>query len=158
MNKLALQEALNRFVATQPLNPCCLLVHHDIFVLEQARMSVDQQRQWAMVSCATVLSDALLHVPSLRRPSETLPLLWHAVEQHRPDPVLLEEIDLLFEPSLSLDPLWLLRDMSRVTPLVVLWPGSYCNGVLAYATADPPHQHYRTWTQTGLCAQCIIAL
>lgn len=158
MHTFDLQNALDKFLASQASYPCCLLVHFHIAVLEQAQMSILQHRQWPVVSCATVLSDALLHVPQARRPSETPSLLRHAVEHHQRGPVLLAQIDLLFEPSLSLDPLRLVRDISRITPLVVLWPGSYRDGVLAYATADPLHQHYRTWTQTGLCAQCIVAL
>jgi len=39
-------------------------------------------------------------------------------------PVLCTNIDLLFEPTLKLDPLRLMRDVSRVTRLVVTWPGS----------------------------------
>jgi hypothetical protein len=62
-----------------------------------------------------------------------------------PGPVLCTEIDLLFEPSLELDPLPLLVDISRATRLVIAWPGSYVGGVLAYAA--PEHAHYRTWRQ-----------
>ena len=60
-----------------------------------------------------------------------------------PGPVLCTNIDLLFEPTLKLDPLRLMRDVSRVTRLVVAWPGSYVDNVLAYAVPD--HSHYRTW-------------
>lgn len=60
-----------------------------------------------------------------------------------PDPVLCTNIDLLFEPTLKLDPLRLMRDVSRVTRLVVTWPGSYVDSVLAYAVPD--HSHYRIW-------------
>jgi hypothetical protein len=58
-------------------------------------------------------------------------------------PVLCTETDLLFEPTLKLNPLSLLRDASRVTRLVVSWPGIYQSDVLAYAA--PEHSHYRTW-------------
>jgi len=60
-----------------------------------------------------------------------------------PGPVLCTEIDLLFEPTLELDPLRLLCDVGRVARLVVTWPGSYHHDVLAYAVPD--HRHYRTW-------------
>jgi len=58
------------------------------------------------------------------------------------------EIDVLFEPTLKLDPLGLLRQFSRVTKLIVTWPGTYINDVLAYAV--PEHSHYRTWRQPGI--------
>ena len=58
-------------------------------------------------------------------------------------PVLCTNIDWLFEPTLKLDPLRLMRDVSRGTRLVVTWPGSYVDDVLAYAVPD--HSYYRTW-------------
>ena len=57
--------------------------------------------------------------------------------------VLCIGIDLLFEPTLQLDPLKLLRDASRATRIVVAWPGSYSDDTLTYAL--PEHGHYRTW-------------
>jgi len=36
-----------------------------------------------------------------------------------------------------------MRDVSRVARMVVAWPGSYLDDVLAYAVPD--HSHYRTW-------------
>lgn len=58
-------------------------------------------------------------------------------------PVLCTDLDLLFDPALQLDPLALLRQLSRVRPLAALWPGAYTDGLLAYAV--PEHAHYRTW-------------
>ena len=155
---MALQSAIDQFLAAQAFYPCCLLIHPDISVLEHAKTRVVTQRAWPVVSCATVLSEALLDVSAAQRSRAVPSVLRNAVQQQRSGPVLLAEIDVLFEPSLSLDPLRLLRDISRTTPLVVLWPGSHINGVLAYATADPPHAHYRAWTETGLCAHCIVVL
>ena len=66
-----------------------------------------------------------------------------AIYAAAPGPLLLTEIDLLFEPTLHLDVLALLRQASRTTSLVVTWPGSYANGILAYAV--PQHGHYCTW-------------
>jgi hypothetical protein len=60
-----------------------------------------------------------------------------------PGPVLCTDIDLLFEPSLSLNPLRLFKDAGRITRLIVAWPGTYRDDVLSYAVPD--HAHYRTW-------------
>ncbi|MCP4537842.1 MAG: BREX-3 system P-loop-containing protein BrxF [Chloroflexi bacterium] len=65
-----------------------------------------------------------------------------------PGPVLCTETDLLFEPTLKLDPLRLMRDASKVIRLVVAWSGSYTEDVLAYAV--PKHGHYRTWRNPGV--------
>jgi len=59
------------------------------------------------------------------------------------DSFLCYDIDLLFYPSLKLDPLAIFRQISRHKKLVVLWPGSYENRTLCYA--QPAHNHYRCW-------------
>jgi len=60
---------------------------------------------------------------------------------------------LLFDPALELDTLRLLCDVSRVARMVVTWPGSYRDDVLAYAVPD--HSHYRTWRRPEVS---IVAL
>ena len=54
-------------------------------------------------------------------------------------------IDLLFEPLLKLDPLVLFRQISRNKRLIVIWPGSFDNEILTYAT--PEHKHFRSWSK-----------
>jgi hypothetical protein len=53
------------------------------------------------------------------------------------------DIDLLFHPSLKLDPLAIFRQISRHKKLAVLWPGTYQRGILCYA--QPEHNHYHCW-------------
>ncbi len=60
-----------------------------------------------------------------------------------PGPVVCHDVDLLFHPSLKIDPLALLRKASQFTQLIVLWPGVHKDGVLSYAR--PEHHHYRYW-------------
>ncbi len=56
-------------------------------------------------------------------------------------PLLLDDMELLFAPFLHLDVLRLLRDLSRLGPLVVAWPGEYQGQRLTYAR--PGHPEYR---------------
>jgi hypothetical protein len=65
------------------------------------------------------------------------------LQEMAPGPVVCHDIDLLFHPSLKIDPLTLLRRASQFTQLIVLWPGTYADGVLSYAR--PEHKHYRYW-------------
>ena len=76
-------------------------------------------------------------------PSTVQAWLVEQVRGMNPGPVLLHGIDLLFEPSFKLNPLAIFQQASRFTPLIVFWPGTYTNQVLAYAV--PEHLHYRTW-------------
>jgi hypothetical protein len=57
--------------------------------------------------------------------------------------VLLDNIELLFDASLALDPLRLLEEISRNWTLVVAWPGQVEGGWLLYAR--PGHPEYRRY-------------
>jgi len=57
--------------------------------------------------------------------------------------VLLDNIELLFDASLALDPLRLLEEISRNWTLVVAWPGHVEGGWLLYAR--PGHPGYRRY-------------
>lgn len=153
---VALVDHLDTLVRSQPVYPCFLLVHPHIAVLRTTAQRLVAHYGWSTVSLGTFLSEALLDVAPQRRPHEVRPLLNRALRQALPGPVVCTDIDLLFEPSLSLDPLWLLRECSRRTPLVVMWPGQFENGVLSYAV--PAHGHYRIWPRPDLCDGCILQL
>ena len=100
---------------------------------------------WPHLSIGRQLSEALLSELPERRSRTARRWITDFLGERSPGPVLCTRIDLLFEPTLNLDPLALLRRASRTTRLVVMWPGSYENDVLAYAV--PEHSHYRTWRQ-----------
>ena len=57
--------------------------------------------------------------------------------------MLLDNIELLFDASLALDPLRLLEEISRNWTLVVAWPGHVEGGWLIYAR--PGHPEYRRY-------------
>lgn len=69
----------------------------------------------------------------------------------RDQPVLVTDIDLLFDPKLDphgglgLEPLTLLALAGRETPLRVVWPGRFDGTTLTYAV--PEHAHFRQWTR-----------
>ena len=158
MNESRLNVAIDRFLMARPFYACCLLVHHEIRVLEQACAYLTSRYRWPMVSIGTVLGEALQDVEHTRRPNASFTVLSQAIQVHVSGPVLCTDSDILFEPSLHLDPLRLLRETSRVAPLIVTWAGGYDGGVLTYATANPLHAHYRAWRNPGLCEDCIVVL
>lgn len=151
--------AVDAFMAARPYNPCCLLVDPDITRLQHAAHIVAARHDWPTLSIVGVLGDALLAIAPDRRSSQVKGILEDALRQHRGRPgaaVVVTDVDILFEPTLALDPLRLFRDLSREGALIVAWPGAYANNVLAYATPD--HAHYRRWPQPDLCPTCIIAI
>ncbi|GAB4280589.1 MAG: hypothetical protein Kow0080_33660 [Candidatus Promineifilaceae bacterium] len=151
-----LNTAVSRFLASSPYYICLLLIHPEIARLQTAVSHLAQTHNWATLSIGRELSQALLPIAPRQRSRQANRVLPELIFRHAPGPLLCADIDLLFEPTLALDPLALLREASRKVTLIVAWPGRYQNGVLAYAMSE--HTHFRTWDKPDLCSHCIITL
>lgn len=122
-------------------NPLTLIVEREIVELEKFLSHISQT--WEVISIGKEASSFLI-VSSDVDQSRTVRLwLVNELRSKASGSVICTNIDLLFHPSLKLDPLALFRQISRHTKLIVLWPGEYKNGVLSYAV--PEHKHYRFW-------------
>ena len=60
--------------------------------------------------------------------------------------VLLDNTEMLFDPTLKQDPLRLLQHASRNRTVVAAWTGTFENGYLSYAAPDHP-EYRRYWEQ-----------
>jgi hypothetical protein len=89
------------------------------------------------------LSQRLLDLTSKERPLRVRRLLAGVLDEQPGDVVALDNIELLFDPSLHQDPLALLQGLSRVKTLVAAWGGAYVDRVLSYA--EPGHPEYRRY-------------
>lgn len=140
-----MQDAIASFWTSSAYDTCLLLVHPEIRKLENAAGELTVEYDWPHLSIGRQLSAELLSELPERRSRTARRWITNFLDNRALGPVLCTEIDLLFQPTLNLDPLALLRHASRTTRLVVMWPGSYENDVLAYAV--PEHSHYRIWRQ-----------
>lgn len=134
-------------------SPCLIFVHEEIHALQRMMAELMPTVGEMFLAIGPVLSEALLTVSPKQYSNKVPDLLVDTLRKQPPGSVLCTEIDLLFEPSLALDPLHLLRTCSRQRPLIILWPGSFRERVLTYA--QPDHAHYRTWRQPELPDGCI---
>lgn len=71
-----------------------------------------------------------------------------ADERTRFNIVLIDNIELLFDPTLQLNPLDLLRRLAHAKRIVAVWPGTLSNGRLTYA--DIGHPEHRDYGIEGL--------
>ena len=123
--------------------PLLILAHTEITVLERAKQDIQSGRGCSVFSIGKKLSSDLIS-GQIGNISSTQPWLIDQVRNLQPTPVLVVDIDLLFDPGFHLNPLSIFQQASRIANLIVLWPGSYsANKVLAYAV--PEHHHYNTW-------------
>lgn len=58
-------------------------------------------------------------------------------------PFLLDNLEVLFDPELQLDPYRLLTGLARTRTVVAAWPGTSQGNELTYAS--PGHREYRTF-------------
>ena len=94
------------------------------------------------------LGGRLAGMPQRQRHLQTTAILRELADQHAPgDLLLLDNIELLFDRSLQLDPLDLLKRHAHAKRVVAVWPGELQGdartGRLTYADmGHPEHQDY----------------
>jgi hypothetical protein len=91
------------------------------------------------------LSQQLLDLTGKERPLRARRLLAEILDEQPQETLALDNIELLFEPTLHQDPLVLLQGLSRNKSLIAAWPGTYdaASQVLTYA--EPGHPEYRRY-------------
>ena len=93
------------------------------------------------------LSRRLLDLTARQRLLEVPRMLDDLIGRDRPL-VLLDNTELLFDPTLRQDPLALLQRASRNRTIVAAWNGTVDNGYLNYA--EPNHPEHRRYPRDGL--------
>ena len=88
------------------------------------------------------LSSRLLEYSIKQRPLKVAEIMADLIEA-LPAPVLLDKLDILFEPSLQTDPLALLQSLSRSKTIIAFWSGSLKDNKLYYA--EPGYPEYRSY-------------
>ena len=90
------------------------------------------------------LGGCLATIPQRQRHLQTTTILRELADQHATgDLLLLDNLEILFDKSLQLDPLDLLKRHAHVKRVVAVWPGELRDGRLTYAEmGHPEHQDY----------------
>lgn len=122
---------------------CTILVHPTIRRLERVANEIMQTKHFPVLDIGKELSSYLLDVPHAERTRTVRRWFDQQIDLHEPGPLVCNHIDILFLPTLNLDPLAMFRQASRRTKLLVLWPGELSGKTLSYAV--PIHSHYRAW-------------
>ena len=108
-------------------------------------LSALAKRRVAAVLClGTSLGRQLVAIPNARRHLVAVELLGELANSCAAnDILLLDNIELLFDRTLQLDPLNLLKRHAQARRVVAVWPGELHDNRLTYAiTGHPEHQDY----------------
>lgn len=102
-----------------------------------------RQHDFPYLNVNLALSQRLLDLTSKERPLRVRRLLAEVMDEHPQDTIALDNIELLFDPTLHQDPLVLLQGLSRNKTLIAAWGGTYQDSILTYA--EPGHAEYRRY-------------
>lgn len=108
----------------------------------EALRSLADELDTGMINVNLELSSALLEMTERQRVLH-VPQLLEAIVDTAKSPVLLDNLEILFDCTLKQDPLRLLQGISRNKLVVASWNGSSEKGKLFYAElGHPEYRHY----------------
>lgn len=108
-----------------------------------------ERRGAKVLSVGSALGGWLAMLPSRQRVLKAPVILRELVDEHaNGDLLLLDNIELLFDRSLKLDPLDLLKRHAHARRVVAVWPGDLRDGRLIYA--EMGHPEYQDYGLDGL--------
>ena len=92
-----------------------------------------------------LLSQRMVELTRAQRARQADRLMKELVGSQTTEVVLLDNLEILFDPSLKIDPLALLQGVSRNQTILASWNGAYVEGALTYA--KPDHPEYRSYRE-----------
>ncbi len=108
--------------------------------------SVAQKIGCRLVNVNLDLSKRMLELTRTQRSRQVERLLKEVVAAASGDVVLLDNLEILFDTALEVEPLRLLQVSSRNRTIVASWNGSFRDGTLTYA--EPGHPEFIQFKQT----------
>jgi RNase adaptor protein for sRNA GlmZ degradation len=108
--------------------------------------AVGKKNGWQVVNVNLELSKRMLELTRTQRSRQVERLLKEVFATAPGDVVLLDNLEILFDTALEVEPLRLLQVSSRNRTVVASWNGSYRDGALTYA--EPGHPEFIQFKQT----------
>lgn len=107
--------------------------------------SLSSAHGYPIINVNLELSKRLLDLSRVQRSRQAEKILKEVIANITGDVVILDNIELLFDTALELDPLRLLQGASRNRTIVATWNGSLNNNTLVYA--EPGHPEFVQFKQ-----------
>lgn len=82
-------------------------------------------RGWQYVNCRAFLTEELLEMVPKVRAQEATGIITKALDAHKAEVIVLDDMQVLFAPVLQVDPLQLLKQLGRKFTIVAAWPGEF---------------------------------
>lgn len=112
-------------------------------VSEEANFSSAVPDNCTYIALSETLCQRLLPLSHSNRETMVEDIVIDLVNTTSTPIVWLDRIQVLFEPTLHLDPLRLLISLARIKPVVATWPGAFSDTALSFsAPGKADYQHY----------------
>jgi len=108
-----------------------------------ATENLSELTEFCRINVGLELSQRLIEIARPDRGKQAPKLLKALVEEGEPNGVILEQLELLFEKSLELNPLGRLKELARYRTVIAIWDGKLQDGHLLYAEFG--HPEYRSY-------------
>jgi len=106
----------------------------------------------SLININLELSSKLLELTAKQR-SLMLQKILDQIADKAQSPVVMDNLEILFDKDLKQDPLRLLQGISRNRTVVASWNGTYTGEKLSYA--DPGHPEYRSYDFVDALIVCM---
>lgn len=131
------------------------LQSHQLLIL--AGVTLEQLSSLSLIKrleLSEVLCEKLLPVAHSRRADEVEVAIEELLELNNDELLLLDRIQILFEPTLQLDVLRCLKTLSKKRPLIINWPGTYNGETLSFSVPGKPDYFY--YDETDLSSVPVL--
>lgn len=86
---------------------------------------LSENEGWKYIEAKELIDEALIEIRPEDRPQQASDCIYKCLKACQSQVVLIDSIDVLFAPILNIDPIALLRDLSKTYPIVVGWRGRF---------------------------------
>jgi len=112
--------------------------------------SLADMRGWKYLDAGQLVTDELLELVPRVRAREAPAIMGKVLGSLISEVYLIDDLQLLFTPLLQLDPLPLLKHLSRKHTIVASWPGTFENGSLSFEYNGAFVSSQRQYTVEGI--------
>lgn len=117
--------------------------HYPVISTLSADAVMNKFKRYNYISLGKILSSALLKYKKVDRKNYVISELEKIFHNISSKNLIIDDIDMLFNPEYSIDILGYFIKTGRNRRLIILWPGEYVSGSLTYAS--PEYEDYRKY-------------
>jgi len=121
---------------------------------KQTIKPVQLSESMELLELSEQLCEHLLPLSRSERSRKAPDILFQMLHSVTSEVVWLDRIQVLFEPSLELDPLRQLQELARIKPIIAIWPGQITEQFLTFSV--PGRADHQSYTASVLANLPII--